>query len=108
AQMLASSTYVIAIVVLRRARNAPPAEAFVFAWLAATLASPIAWEHHYAPAVFVFALWYRRAQDMTRGQLALFAGAYALMASYFEVRGFSSAALRPLMSYLLSGALILM
>jgi hypothetical protein len=30
------------------------------------------------------------------------------MASYFEVRGFSSAALRPLMSYLLSGALILM
>lgn len=108
AQVLAIATYAFAVVVLRRARNAPPAEAFVFAWLAATLASPIAWEHHYAPAVFVFTLWYRRAQDMTPRQLALLAGAYALMASYFEVRGFSSAALRPLMSYLLSGALLLL
>jgi hypothetical protein len=107
AQMLATSTWVLALVVLRRARDAAPAEAFVFAWLAATLASPIAWEHHYAPAVFAFALWYRRLGGLTPKQLGLLAGAYALMASYFEVRGFSSVALRPLMSYLFAGALLL-
>lgn len=80
-----------------------------FSWLVATLASPIAWEHHYAPALLLFALWLRaRAIDDELSRLdVVVAFAWIAIASYFEVRGLGSPVTRLLASYTLAGGLAL-
>jgi len=100
-----------AFAIARRARKAPSAAPWVFAiaWLAATLASPVAWQHHFAPSLFVFALLWRTLREGTRDRwiVAGAAGAFALVASYFEVRQLRGVASRALASYVLAGALVL-
>src|SRR5690606_34510055 len=50
-------TLAAAIFVVRRPSTRPLSFLFAIAWLAVTMASPIAWEHHYGPALFLFAIW---------------------------------------------------
>lgn len=75
---------------LWHAWRVPPVWTFALSWLTATASSPVAWQHHYAPALFVFALLARAlADDPTLRRRALGAlafGSFALMAAYFEVR----------------------
>jgi hypothetical protein len=88
----------------------PPAWRFGFAWLVATLVSPIAWEHHYAPALFLFAsLWAvaREGWRLPRWLPAAAGVSFALIAGYFEVRRLEGAAARLLVSYVFLGALLL-
>jgi hypothetical protein len=84
---------------------------FGFAWLAATLASPLAWEHHYAPALYLFVLLYGAYRDERerRPGFLLFpvAISFVLMASYFEVRQVSGTGPRLLLSYVFYGGLLL-
>jgi hypothetical protein len=62
--------------------------ALLFAWLVTTLASPISWEHHYVPALFIFAWLFREAWAgrVSRVTVALAAAAAPGIACYFEVR----------------------
>jgi hypothetical protein len=83
---------------------------FGFAWLAATLASPIAWEHHFAPAVFLFAEAYAAYEDGWRPSqplLIVFVMGGTLVASYFELRTAHELWEILLASYVFYGALIL-
>jgi hypothetical protein len=81
-----------------------------FAWLVTTIISPIAWEHHYAPAIFVFAAC---CAAIRTGQwtpsprvVTILAGSFALLAAYFEVRQLQGPATL-LVSYVFYGALAL-
>lgn len=80
-------------------------------WLVTTLTSPIAWEHHYAPALFLFAWLYRQftaASPSLPAALLLPVGAGSiLMASCFDVTAFEATAARVLASYVFFGALVL-
>jgi hypothetical protein len=93
------------------ARNVPPIWTFAVAWISATMTSPVAWQHHYVPALFAFV-----AIANTLGQTArlrrpvvglLVGGAFGLMSAYFEVRAAQGAASRLLVSYVLYGAIAL-
>lgn len=104
--------YVGALFFVRRWRGAAVAPfVLAFAWLITTLVSPIAWEHHYAPALFLFAMAYGALRDdeslRQRKILALLAGAFVLVASYFEVRHLQGVVPRLLVSYVFAGALCL-
>jgi glycosyl transferase family 87 len=99
---------------LRRwhARGGPePPWALAIAWLATTVVSPVAWQHHFAPALFAFVLVARALADepdLRRSHVPLLAGAaFALMASYFEVRSLRGVPERLLASYVLYGAIVL-
>jgi hypothetical protein len=85
--------------------------ALAIAWLATTLVSPIAWQHHFAPALFAFVRVVRALVDdpeLRRVRVVLLGGvAFVLMASYFEVRALQSVVARLLASYVLYGALAL-
>ncbi len=84
--------------------------ALLAAWLTVTLASPISWEHHYAPALFVFAVLFGRAVRgvSTRASVVGGAAAFPLVAGYLDVRFWSASFFgRLAMSYLLFGALVL-
>lgn len=84
--------------------------ALLASWLTVTLASPISWEHHYAPALFAFAVLFGRAVsgDSTRAAVVGGAAAFPLVAGYLDVRFWSGSFLgRLAMSYLLLGALVL-
>lgn len=82
----------------------------LFAWLVATLASPVSWEHHYVPALFVFAWLLREALGgrASRATVVLAALAAPAIAGYVDVRSWS---LHPVavvaMSYVLWGGLLL-
>lgn len=98
--------YATAAVVVFRARHreglAP--EVLAFAWLVCTLTSPIAWQHHYVPALFVLAL-LRRSPGLAPPWIV--AAAWVLMASYFEVRGLRDPVALLLASHVFFGALLL-
>jgi hypothetical protein len=91
-----------ALRVLRRASARTPLWlAFSFAWTMATMVSPIAWQHHYAPALFVFALLWRSAPG------APLLVAFVAMAGYLEVRGWHGRLPLLAASHVLYGALVL-
>lgn len=110
--LLSLSCYVAALAIVSRWRGAPIAPfVFAFAWLVSTLVSPIAWEHHYAPALFLFAMAYgtlREEASLSQPKiLALLGVAFVLVASYFEVRHLEGVVPRVLVSYVFVGALCL-
>jgi hypothetical protein len=107
------ATYAGALALVRRWRGRDGLGPWVLglAWLVATLVSPVSWQHHYAPALFVFALLARavseRPEIRTQRLLVPAASSFALMAGYFEVRQLQGALERVAVSYLLFGALAL-
>jgi hypothetical protein len=109
---LASYAAGLAVAWRWRTRGVSGAAALGLAWLVATMVSPIAWQHHYAPALFVFALALRaleRDPSLRIPSLTVpLATAFALMASYFEVRGLHGTVPRLAVSYLLFGAVVLL
>lgn len=76
---------------------------FAFAWLVCTLISPIGWQHHFAPALFVFALLLRDRIVST----PLAALAFVLLGAYFEVRQLRDPLALVGASYVFFGALLL-
>lgn len=106
---LGIATIAAAMAVARRPSLRPTSFLLGLAWLAVTMASPIAWEHHYGPALFLFAIWLREralgAPGLARGDLAL-AFAWIAVSNYFEVRTLEGPAAL-LASCLLFGALLL-
>jgi hypothetical protein len=106
---LGLATIGAAVYVARRPSARPPSFLLGLAWLAVTLASPIAWEHHYGAALFLFAIWLR---ERVRRRSALepwdlpVAVAWVLIANFYEVRQLEGAATL-LASYLFAGAIVL-
>jgi hypothetical protein len=95
-----------------RRRRPPAALLLAWAWLVTTLVSPISWEHHYAPALFLFLLLWREARagrlvELGRTSVALFGAAFVLLASYFEVRSLAGALPRLFVSHTFAGGLVL-
>lgn len=78
-----------------------------FAWTIVTLASPISWEHHYAPAIFVFAILLRRSEALPADAVALACAAFPLVAGFIDVRGFHGMLGRLAMSYVMLGGILL-
>jgi alpha-1,2-mannosyltransferase len=78
-----------------------------FAWLIATLTSPIAWEHHFAPAFFLFALILKENESWRRWAIMTAAAAFPFIAGYVEVRTFTSLPGRLATSYTLVAAIAL-
>jgi hypothetical protein len=109
----AVATYLIACFVIRRWRKQAEVTMWVLsvAWLVGTLISPVAWEHHYAAAVYVFALVYGTARGssgtLPRAGLWLATASFVLLAGYFEVRNLEGTLPRLLVSYVFYGALLL-
>ncbi len=89
-------------------------DVFGLSWLAATVASPIAWEHHFAPGLFCLGWLYRRISEASpqrqrsveKPVMGLVVAA-VLMGSYFEVRPLLHPLAMVLDSYVLAGALLL-
>lgn len=84
--------------------------AMLFAWQIVTLASPISWEHHYIPALFVFAWLLREAcaGRASRATVVLAALAAPAIAGYIDVRSWSQHPVAVFaMSYVLWGGLLL-
>lgn len=111
---LAALGALVGVVSLARrwsARGVPPVWTFALAWLSATMTSPVAWQHHYAPALFAFVALARAIHDtpeLRRPVVGLLVGgAIGLMGAYFEVRQVQGAAARLLVSYVLYGAVAL-
>ncbi len=104
----------LAVVLLARrwnARGVPPVWTFALAWLSATMTSPVAWQHHYVPALFAFvavASAVREVAQLRRPAVGVLMGtAFGLMGAYFEVRALQGVAARLLVSYILYGAIAL-
>lgn len=112
---LGIATLAVAVATLRAAaRHAKGDDTLALtiglAWLFVTLASPISWEHHFVPALFVFAIGFRRAMAgaLAGAPRALLAASFPLVAGYLDVRGWDGGlAGRLAMSYLFAGALAL-
>jgi hypothetical protein len=105
---LASSIGLIAYGLLRRSAPDERARDFARAALCFTMASPIAWEHHYGILLPVFAL---LVVELAHDRLAtiLLAVAYVLIANFFPVAQLlAPSVLNVLQSYLLAGAVILL
>jgi len=107
-----ATTYAVALFAAWRSRADRPSPTWLLglAWLTVTLASPISWEHHYAPGLFVFASLYAVCRSpAARPAWLPFATAlsFVLMAGYFDVRSLESRAARLLASYVFAGGLIL-
>jgi hypothetical protein len=79
------------------------------ALLVSTAISPIAWQHHFSFALFVFALLARAIHERRiETSIAVpLACAYVLMASWFEVRYLQGVAARTAVSHVLLGAIVL-
>jgi len=110
----ALSSLVIIGLALLPPRRAPGSEAspedFAFMGLAATLASPIAWEHHYGVLLPAFALLARSFLEggLSGGRLWLAALAWFLTANSWEAANvFADTPLRFLQSTLLAGVVCL-
>jgi len=105
---LASSIALILYGLLRRAVPEERPRDFARAALCLTMASPIAWEHHYGILLPIFAL---LAVEYAHSRTAtvLLAIAYALVANFFAVTQLLAPTLfNPLQSYVFAGALILL
>lgn len=82
---------------------------FALAWLVCTAISPIAWQHHYCAALFVFAMLASaiddgRLPDRLWPQVAL---SFVLMAAWFEVRSLRGPVATLAVSHVLFGAALL-
>lgn len=87
----------------RRADLAPLV--FALAWVVSTMISPIAWQHHYAPALFVFVLLLREERRELYVPLAV---AFVLMGAWFEVRTLRDAGAQLAVSHVFFGAVALL
>jgi alpha-1,2-mannosyltransferase len=93
---------------LRRSAPSERARDFARAALCFTMASPIAWDHHYGILLPIFAL---LLADGTqgRGRLIAIAIAYGLAANYFAfAQLLAPTLLNPLQSYLFFGAIVVL
>lgn len=84
---------------------------FALALMAATAASPIAWEHHYGVLLPIFLLVYRSARqiELANGFFVSLAVCYVLAANpWWITRGLAATVWNPLQSYLLFATLALM
>jgi len=110
ASTLLSSLLILGTALLRRRRENDPDRVLDFCTMVVslTIASPIAWEHHYGVLLPIFAVLYvRAAQDRTR--IVWLAVAYVLIANFFPAANFlADTAFNPLQSHLLAGALLLL
>ncbi|MGZ5968499.1 MAG: glycosyltransferase family 87 protein [Polyangiales bacterium] len=92
---------------VRKVPRVPEAAPWVFAlgWIVTTAISPIAWQHHYAPALFVFALLIvsRRAEAFATAM----AIAFVLLGLWFEVRFLNGAVSTLAVSHVFFGAIVL-
>jgi alpha-1,2-mannosyltransferase len=105
---LVSSIALILYGLLRRSAPSERAYDFARAALCFTMASPIAWEHHYGILLPIFAL---LLADGTQslGRLIALAIAYALAANFFHVTQLlAPTILNPLQSYVFFGAIIVL
>jgi alpha-1,2-mannosyltransferase len=94
----------------RSSAQAPDAlvSAIAFAWLAVTLASPITWEHHFTPCIFLYAFLLSTWSSWTSNARLAAMASLPLIASYLEVRSWTGCMGRILSSYCFIGALFLM
>jgi hypothetical protein len=109
-----ASTLAAAALVLRTAARRHGAAtpgvlvcAMGFAWLAVTLASPISWEHHFTPCVFLYAFVVATYGSWTRRARVLVLASFPWIAGYIEVRGWTGPIGRLASSYTLGGAILL-
>ena len=88
--------------------DAQRTDVFGIAILAATLASPIAWEYAFAPMLFCLVWLWRRISklDVLPPELTLLGLAAVLMGSYFEVRTLEHPLALTLASYVFAGAFL--
>ncbi len=116
ASLLAAGAMVVAgaFVLLRSARRPAASEqlslAVLFAWQVATLASPISWEHHYVPALFVLAWLLGEALVGRASRTTILCAAFAApaIAGFVDVRGWSHGPVAVIgSSYVLWGGLLL-
>jgi hypothetical protein len=113
---LASSLVILALAIFRRRRRGDPGRAFDFATvvLSCTMASPIAWEHHYGVALPILAILLAdavRSTDPVRGarRLAWLGASFLLIAIFVPAANLlAPTALNVLQSHLFLGAVILL
>jgi len=111
-----TATVVSSVLLLTLALLPPPAGParagvidFGLMGLAATMASPIAWEHHYGVALPVFVAAYRLCAAGCPRTLTVLAVSYALVANCFWVtKALAGSRLNVLESYLFFGAIVLL
>ncbi len=82
---------------------------FGLSWLVCTAISPIAWQHHYCAALFLFAMVATAIHDgrLPERLWVPLAAAFVLMAAWFEVRQLRDVAAKLAVSHVLFGALLL-
>jgi hypothetical protein len=109
---LSSLALVLAALAARGVRNAGGPADFCLLALTATVASPIAWEHHYGilPPIYAAALaWLAESPVLGRATLAWLALSYALTSNYWGVTNLlAETGWNPLQSHLYFGALLLL
>ena len=111
-----TATVVSSVVLLALALLPPPAGPacagvidFSLMGLAATMASPIAWEHHYGVALPIFVAAHRICAGGSKRTRVALAVAYVLVANCFWVtKALAASRLNVLESYLLVGAIVLL
>jgi alpha-1,2-mannosyltransferase len=105
---LAVSLALLAAAILRRSDVTDRAWDFSRMAISCTMASPIAWEHHYGVLLPVFALVFASAVG-NRPRLIWLAVSYVLISNYVQAANvLAPTFLNPLQSYLLAGAVILL
>jgi hypothetical protein len=107
---LATSLAILASAVLRRRRGGEGSRIYDFATvlLSCTIASPIAWEHHYGVLLPIFALLFVDARA-NAARLALLAAAYVLAGNFFLAANLlTPTVLNPAQSYLFFGGIIVL
>jgi hypothetical protein len=112
---IASSLVIVGAALFWRARDSVPGSAVDFALvsLSFTIASPIAWEHHYGVLMPMYALALPaliRYPVFGRWSLPVLAGSYVLASNFFNIaqKFAGHEVLTPVQSYLLFGALTLL
>lgn len=96
---------------VRRIPRSPQAFPWVLAlaWLVSTAISPIAWQHHYAPALAVFAMLLvaMRSGEVSEELAMPAAVAFVLMGAWFEVRFLAGTVSSLAVSHVFFGAIVL-
>ena len=107
---LASSILILGTALARRRRENDPGRVLDFCTMVAslTLASPIAWEHHYGVLLPIFAVLFASVLG-DRARMTWLALAYVLAANFFlAANAFAPSALNVAQSYLLAAALVVL
>ena len=107
---LASSLAILAAALFRRKREGDPDRVFDFATIvvSCTIASPIAWEHHYGVLLPVYAIMLANALPSPR-RMAWLAASYVLVSNFVPAANLlAPTALNIAQSHLLVGAFILL